>query len=99
MTHRPVTVSEANFILESVNHPISNYELTKKYLSTFCRLSTRTQTKDMRDTLSQYFNEEQVTIIGTLIPSSIEEIKAYISDINISDDVLRDIIERILKSV
>lgn len=99
MSQRPITVSEASFILSSINHTISNYEPTKRYLNTFCKLRTRTDTKDMRDTLSQHFNEEQVTIIGSLLPSSIEELKSYIGDSDIPDEILRDVVGIILKLV
>lgn len=93
MPPRPITVSEAANILNNLNHIPTNNEQIKKYLDTFTKINTQSDTSDLRNTIIQYFNEEQVAIIGSLLPKTVEEFKAYIKECEVTDDVIMDILK------
>lgn len=57
---------------------------TKKYLQVFAKLKTKTQTEDLREILSK-FSPEQIAILGSVLPTSVEEFQNFVGDCKCDD--------------
>jgi DNA-directed RNA polymerase subunit F len=107
-TH-PVTVSEARSLLESQKERILSGESGKSlshqkefmstlhYTEVFGKLKSKSHIEDLRNTLSELkLSENEIALIGSLLPQSSDEARILIPSLNrLDDETLGFIVTRV----
>lgn len=91
MHNRPITTHEAHNILSSLPTINKYTPKTHDYLKHF--KLTKSHTDDIRSLLSPHFDEEKIAILGSLLPTSVEELKMYVKT-DVEDEVLGILVAR-----
>lgn len=101
----PVSVSEAFFLLEQQKNRYKNirsesYQLFKKtldYTESFGRIKDKSVVEDLRTFLADFgFSEDEIAVVGSLLPQSVEDAKIYVPSIaRLGDENILSVIQKI----
>lgn len=101
----PITVSEAFRLLEPLSENYKDarsnsskiFKETLEYTRTFLRISDKGLADDFRQSLAENgFTNEEIAVLGSILPQSADEAKICIPSISrLDDSIIEQIIEKI----
>ncbi|KAI5152154.1 DNA-directed RNA polymerase II subunit RPB4 [Enteropsectra breve] len=108
-TARPISISQAYFLLNSIRERPRNprteatkiYNTTLEYCERFMKFEDMSAYEDVRKYQEILgFNEEEIAILGSLIPQTVDEAKICVPSVSrFQDDVIESVIEKLQKIV